>query len=75
MSQTTARAVATVGIWAAVAVILAFGAFQQQWSGDLISLVVFVVCGAACVSTVVVWGWGPGKPVPDARPEDRQASA
>jgi hypothetical protein len=76
MSDATARAVATVGIWAGAAVILAFGAFRTTWGGDygvvFLLLTVVMVLTAAGVCTGVVWGWKPPKPPPGARPEDRQ---
>ena len=63
MSELTARAVGTVGIWIAVAVILAFGVFRANWNGSLAMFLMFmvVVCGAASISTTAVWGWRPGK--------------
>jgi hypothetical protein len=59
MQETTARTVATVGIWLSVAIILAFGVFSRNWNGDtaLFALVVIVVtvCAAATISTAFVW--------------------
>jgi hypothetical protein len=74
VSDQTAKAVGTVGIWIAVAIILAFGVFRMNWNGDvamlLMVVVVFVICGAAGFSTASVWGWRPGK----ATSEDRRGS-
>jgi hypothetical protein len=74
VSDQTAKAMGTVGIWIAVAVILALGVFRMNWNGDvamlLMVVIVIVICGAAGVSTAAVWGWKPGK----TTPEDRQRS-
>lgn len=70
MSETTGRTIGTVGIWIAVAVILAAGVFRMNWNGDVAMLlmlfVVVVICTAASVSTAAIWGWKPSK-----RPSDR----
>lgn len=62
MRDTTARALATVGIWVSAAVILAFGVFRSSWNGDsalfAMFLTVVVICGGATISTTAVWGWG-----------------
>jgi hypothetical protein len=59
MSNMTARAVSTVGIWLAVAVSLAAGVFQRNWTGDMALLMLFMIvvalCGAAAGATVAVW--------------------
>jgi hypothetical protein len=64
MSDMTARAVSTVGIWLAVAISLAAGVFQRNWTGDLallmLLLIVVSVCGAAAGATAAVW-YGSGK--------------
>jgi hypothetical protein len=65
MDERSARAISTVGIWAAVAVTLAFGVFRTNWNGDVAMLLMFlcvvVICGAAAISTAAVWGWRPNK--------------
>jgi hypothetical protein len=59
MLSDTARMIGTVGIWFAVAVILTFGVFRIDWSGEgamfIMVTVVAIVCGAAALSTVAVW--------------------
>jgi hypothetical protein len=66
------RAISTVGIWAATAVILAAGLFQRSWTGDLavflMLMVVLVVCASAAGATLAVWQ--PGKPK-EGSPMDR----
>ncbi len=73
MSEATARAVGTVGIWAGAAVILAFGVFRTNWNGDLamlfLFLIVLLVCATAGVSTAAVWGWRAARPSAGAQPE------
>jgi hypothetical protein len=73
MSEFTARAVGTVGIWAGAAVILAFGAFRTNWNGDLamlfLFLIVLMVCATAGLSTAAVWGWRAARPPAGAPPE------
>jgi len=60
MSEPAARAVSTVGIWLAVAIILAFGVFNHSWNGDgavfVLLIIVVAVCAAAGISTAAVWG-------------------
>jgi hypothetical protein len=77
MSDATAKAIGTIGIWIATAVILAFGVFRMNWNGDAALLIMFmtvvVVCGAAGISTAAVWGWtkrGSGAP-----PDEKQLGA
>jgi hypothetical protein len=73
MSEATARAVGTVGIWAEEAVILAFGVFRTNWNGDLamlfLFLIVLMVCATAGVSTAALWGWWAARPSAGAPPE------
>jgi len=78
MSEATARAVGTVGIWVAVSVILAFGVFRANWNGDIALVImlttVVIVCGAASISTAAIWGWKPSKKAPAVQSEERQPS-
>jgi hypothetical protein len=78
MSEATARAIGTVGIWAATAVILAFGVFRVNWNGDtamfMMFMVVILICGAASISTAAVWAWGRAKPISGKRSEAQQLS-
>jgi hypothetical protein len=73
MGEATARAVGTVGIWAGAAAILAGGAFRTNWNGDtallILFLIVLIVCAAAGLSTVAVWGWRPTRPPSGTHPE------
>jgi hypothetical protein len=58
MNENTARAFATVGIWASLAFALAFGVFRLNWSGDAVFMLVVIVLGmaaAAAGGTVAVW--------------------
>ena len=59
MQETTARTIATVGIWLSAAIILAFGVFRFNWNGDealvVLLFTVIAVCGAATISTAFVW--------------------
>ena len=61
MQDNTARTIATLGVWAAVAVILTLGVFGTTW-GDgyaLLALVVVVavICWAAAGATASIWEW------------------
>lgn len=73
MGEDTAKAVGTVGIWVATAVILAFGMFRMNWNGDtamfMMFMVVILVCGAASISTAAVWGWRRAKRASDKPPD------
>lgn len=59
MTDPTSRAISTVGIWIAVAVVLAAGVFQKTWTGTLAVLfmlaTVAVICGAAAYATAAIW--------------------
>jgi hypothetical protein len=60
MQDSTARAISTVGIWLAVAIILTFGVFRMNW-GDIIAtifmaIIVLIICAAAGIATAAVWG-------------------
>jgi len=60
MQDSTARAISTVGIWLAVAIILTFGVFKMNW-GDIIAtmfmaIIVLIICAAAGIATAAVWG-------------------
>ncbi|HEV3144149.1 MAG TPA: hypothetical protein VGZ47_09720 [Gemmataceae bacterium] len=58
MSRFIARAIVTLGIWVAAAVILAFGVFRANGTGN--PAIVFVPV-AATVLTVALWKWGGAK--------------
>jgi hypothetical protein len=62
MQDTTARTIATIAIWGALAVIFSCGIFHFSWSGDgallVLLLTVFIVCAAATISTACVWSRG-----------------
>lgn len=79
MSEPTAKAVGTVGIWAATALIMACGVFRANWNGyiamSMMLVVVVVVCAAASISTAAVWGWRRATHVPVKRPEKQQRGA
>ena len=66
MQDSTARMIGTVGIWISLAIILAFGVFRMNWSGDgpmlAMFLIVIALCGAATISTAFVWRSGPLSP-------------
>src|SRR5438132_14138255 len=74
MSGFIAKAVVTLGIWTAAAVILAFGVFGAIGPGNPAIILVLTV---ATVSTVALWKWGGAKRVsrqhgraePDATPD------
>jgi len=59
MQDSTARMIGTVGIWLSLAIILAFGVFRANWSGDgpmfVMLLIVVILCLAATVSTAFIW--------------------
>ena len=78
MTEVTARAISTVGIWIATAVILTFGVFRVNWNGDaamfFMFMIVIIICFAASVSTAAAWGWKPGKRGADAQPEKREVT-
>ena len=67
MQDNTARTIATVAIWAAVAIVLTFGAFRVNWDGYGVVILlgcVVAVCTAAGYGTVAVWGQL-AKPAPE----------
>jgi hypothetical protein len=74
VNDQSSKAVSTVGIWIAVAIVLVFGVFRMNWNGDvamlLMVLIVIIICGAAGVSTAAVWGWRLGRTTPDDRRRD-----
>ncbi len=53
------KAIATTGIWISVAIILAFGVFRMNFSGDgsfvLLIVIPSIVLGCATTSTRYVW--------------------
>lgn len=59
MKDATARAISTSAVWLSVALVLAVGVFQRNWTGDaalmLLGLVVIVLCGSAAGATVAIW--------------------
>jgi hypothetical protein len=65
MTEPTARAVGTIGIWLATAIILTFGVFHMTWNGDIATLLMLIlvlaICAAATIATATVWGWRPAK--------------
>ena len=69
MHDNTAKTIATVGIWLSVAIILAFGVFRFNWNGDsalfVLAMCVLAICGAATISTAVIWVGR--RPKPEAR--------
>jgi hypothetical protein len=72
MSGFIARAVVTLGIWTAAAVILAFGLFGAIGPGN--PTVIFVPA-AAMISTVVLWKWGGARRDSRQPPEGQQLGA
>lgn len=74
MNDSTARSVATVGIWLASAIVLTFGVFHTTWNGGIALLMMFilvlVICGAAAASTAFVWGWKPPTRPPATSPTE-----
>ena len=63
MHDNVARTISTLGVWAAVAVVLTFGVFGITWGAGfaLVALVVVVtaIAWAAASATHSIWG---GKP-------------
>lgn len=59
MSSETAKAITSVGIWGATAVILAFGLFKMNFHGDGSNFLFFalttMIIGVAAYSTAIVW--------------------
>lgn len=74
MSEPTAKAFGTVGIWVATAFILVLGVFRANWNGDvamfMMLVIVVVVCAASAISTAAVWGWRGSNRVPDKRQQE-----
>jgi hypothetical protein len=78
MQDSTARAISTVGIWLAVAIILTFGVFRMNW-GDIVAtmfmaIIVLIICAAAGIATAAVWGQLGAKHFGGDEPEKNQGT-
>ena len=63
LGDNSARTIATLAIWLAVAMILTFGVFRVNWTGaagmSVILMLVALICAAATITTAIVCGWKP----------------
>jgi hypothetical protein len=62
-SDFSARLIATIAIWIAVATTITFGVFRVTWAGGagtaVVLLVVTVICASGVAATAMVFGWQP----------------
>jgi preprotein translocase subunit Sss1 len=63
IGDNSARTIATIALWLAIATVLTFGVFRAHWTGatgmSVLLILVAVICATATATTAMIYGWRP----------------